>query len=77
MRVGKLKNRKVAGNNEVIGVMVKGGGDMVVDWIWKLYNMAFESFVVPDDWRSAVIVVLYKGKGERGLNVRIIEALAC
>ena len=27
--------------------------------------MAFEGGVVPEDWRSAVIVQLYKGKGER------------
>ena len=27
--------------------------------------MACESGVVPEDWRSAVIVPLYKGKGER------------
>ena len=27
--------------------------------------MAFESGVVPEAWRSAVIVPLYKGKGER------------
>ena len=27
--------------------------------------MAFESSGVPEDWRSAVIVLLYKGKGER------------
>ena len=44
--------------------MVKGGGDVEVDWIWKLCNMAFESGVVPEDLRSAVIVPLYNGKGE-------------
>ena len=27
--------------------------------------MAYESGVVPEDWRSAVLVPLYKGKGER------------
>ena len=27
--------------------------------------MAFESGVVPEDWRSAVIVPLHKGKGKR------------
>ena len=27
--------------------------------------MAFESGVVPEDWRSTVIVPLYKGKGWR------------
>ena len=44
--------------------MVKGGSDKVVDWIWKLRNMAFESDVVPEDLRSAAIVPLSKGKGE-------------
>ena len=31
--------------------------------------MTFESGVVPKDWRSAVSVSLYKGKG-KGLNAR-------
>ena len=58
VRVGKLKNGKAAGKDEVKGEMIKGGG--VVDWIWRLCNMAFESGVIPEDWRSAVIVPLYK-----------------
>ena len=37
----------------------------MVEWIWKLCNMAFESGVVLEDWRSAGIIPLYKGKGER------------
>ena len=43
---------------------IKWGGDWVVDWIWRLCNMAFESGVVPEGWRSAAIVPLYEGKGE-------------
>ena len=43
VRVGKLKNGKAAGKDEVTGEMIKGGGDRVVDWIWRLYNMAFVS----------------------------------
>ena len=35
---------------------------MVVDWIWRLN----EGGVMPEDWRSAVIVPLHKGKGESG-----------
>ena len=38
---------------------------MVVDWIWRLCNRAFDGGFVPEDWRSAVIVPLEKGKGER------------
>ena len=27
--------------------------------------MTFESGIVPEDWKSAVVVPLYKGRGER------------
>ena len=64
VRVGKLRNGKSAGKDEVTGEMTKGGGNKVVDWIWRLCNMAFESGVVQEDWRSAVIVPLHNGKGE-------------
>ena len=60
--VGKLKNGKAAGKDEVTGEMIKGGGNGVVDRIWRLYNMAFDSGVVLEDWRFAVIIPLYKSK---------------
>ena len=50
MRVGKLKN----GKDEITGEMLKGGGDRVVDWIWRLCNIAFESGVGPEDFKSTV-----------------------
>ena len=49
VRVGKLKNGKAVGKVEVTVEMVKGGGNKVVDWIWRLCNMAFETSVVPED----------------------------
>ena len=54
--------------------MIIGGGDRVMDWIWRLCNMVFESDVVPEYWRSVVIVPLYK---EKGLNIRTIKVLTC
>ena len=59
--MGKLKNGKAAGRDEVTGEMAKGGGDM----IWRLCNRAFESDIVPEYWRSAMIFQLYKSKWER------------
>ena len=47
--MGKLKNGKAAGKDEIIGEMMKGGGDRVLDWIWRLCNMAIESGVLPED----------------------------
>ena len=41
--------------------------------------MAFENEVVSEDWRSAVIVPLYKGEGERTKckNYRGISLFKC
>ena len=47
--MGKLNNGKAAGKDENTEEMIKGGGDRVVDWIWRLYNMSFESGVVLGD----------------------------
>ena len=63
--MGKLKNRKPAFKDEITGEIIKGGGDKVVDQIGWLCNIAYESGVVPEDWISAVIVPLYRGKGYR------------
>ena len=63
--MGILKNRKAAGKDEVTEEIIKGEGDRVVDCIFRLSNMAFESDIVPKDWRSAVVVPLYKGKVKR------------
>ena len=43
--MGKLKNGKAAGKGEITGEMIKGGGDRVGDWIWRLCNVVFESDV--------------------------------
>ena len=45
--------------------MIKSKADRVVDRIWRVSNMVFESSVVLEYWRSAAIVPLYKGKGEK------------
>ena len=59
--LGKLKNRKAAGKDEITREMIKDGGDKLVDWIWRLCNMAFKSGVVPEDWRSLVICSTVQG----------------
>ena len=55
-----------------------------MNWIWKLCNMAFESDVVLEDLRSAVIVPLHKGKGEmikcknyRGISLLSLVTKIC
>ena len=42
VRNRKLKNGKTADMGEAPGKVEKGQGDREVDWIWRLYSMAFE-----------------------------------
>ena len=46
--MGKMKHGKATGKDGVIGEIIKGGSDRVVNWIWRLYNMTLESGVVPN-----------------------------
>ena len=62
VRVGKLKNRKAASGDEVTGEMVKIWDYLVIDWIYMFCNMAFESVVVPEDWRCTLILPFWNGK---------------
>ncbi len=45
--------------------MMKYGGDAVVEWILLICERAWKKGEVPDDWKKAIIVPLYKGKGGR------------
>ena len=47
--MGKLKNGKATGKDEVRGEIIKCGDNMMIDWIWRLHYMAFESGGVPED----------------------------
>ena len=40
----------------------KEGNELVIDWVWRLCNVAFESGALPKDCRKDVIVPLYKSK---------------
>ena len=50
--MGKLKNGKAAGEDEVTGEKIKGEGSRMLNWIWSLCNVAFKSDVVLKDWRG-------------------------
>ena len=47
--IGKLSNGKGAGKAKITGEMIKGRGDRVVDWIWRLSNMTFKNGVLSKD----------------------------
>ena len=54
--------------------MLKAGGDVVVQWLHRIFCMAWESGTVPADWRKAQLS-LYTRK-EVQHSVRTIGELA-
>ena len=62
--IRRLKNRKALGICGITGEMLKAGGDVVVQWLHRIFCVAWESGTVPADWRKAQIVPVHK-KGSR------------
>ena len=58
--------------------MLKHGGEIIVEWMFWIYDLAWKQREVPDEWRRAVIVPLHKGKGSKSEcnNYRVISLLS-
>ena len=56
----KLKNKKAAGPDGVIGEMIKNGGNQVIDFFVKLCNVLFDKGIFPDCWSQSLILPLFK-----------------
>ncbi len=45
--------------------MLKYRGEIIVEWKVWICNLSWEPSKVLEDWRKAIIVPLYKGKGNK------------
>lgn len=74
--LGKLKNGKAMGVDEIPGEAWKYGGEVVEDWIWKLCNRVWGGEGWPEKWKEGVIVPLVKkGEGEKVEDYRGITIM--
>ncbi len=76
--IKKLKLGKAFGSDGITAEMLKYGGEIIVDWMVWICNLAWEQSKVPQDWRKAIVVPFYKGKGNREecSNYRCISLLS-
>ncbi len=63
--IRKLKLGKVPGPDGITVEMLKYGGELVIDWMVWICNLAWEQSRVPEAWSKAITVLLYKGIGNR------------
>ena len=45
--------------------MLKNGSISIIGRLLKIFNRCIESGIVPEEWKAACIVLIYKGKGDK------------
>ena len=63
--IGKLKSNKAPGCCNITPRMLKNGGPMLSKALHDLFVKVWETNTIPCDWRTGVILPLYKGKGSK------------
>ena len=58
--MGKLKNGKTAGGDEVVVELVKNGGQAMIDWLWELLKEVWRMKQIPQEWKNAILIPLHK-----------------
>ena len=62
--LNKLKSRRAAGIDKIIGELLKNLDDDTVIILINIFNNIFDSGEFPEEWALGIIVILFKG-GER------------
>ena len=60
MAISKLKNNKGVGIDGIPAELIKHGGDVITDQIYKLIEMTWSLENIPDEWSKAVLITIPK-----------------
>lgn len=74
-----LKNDKACGDDNIINEYIKNTLDKFLNIYEKLFNIIFDTGVIPSSWLSGIIKPIYKNKGDSNnpKNYRPITIVSC
>ena len=74
-----MKNNKACGQDQILNAFIKQFCPAMLPLFVKLFNVVLESGIVPSDWSTGYIILLYKNKGsiDDADNYRGITILSC
>ena len=61
-----MKNNKAAGPDNIYAEHLKESEELLGNFWSELINKCMEMKAIPELWRNALMIILYKGKGETG-----------
>jgi len=59
----KMKRHKAPELSGLVAEMIQATGDIRTQWILDLCNGIVREGSIPEDWKSSVVLPIYKGKG--------------
>ena len=74
--VRRLQNGKAAGKDRIVAELLKSGGETVIDWLTELMQEVWRTKKVPQDWRNATFIPLFKKDRTQCNNYRRISLLS-
>ena len=66
--VRRLQNGKAAGDDRIVAELLKSGGETVIVWLTELIEEVWRTRKVPQDWRNATLIPLFKKKDRTQCN---------
>jgi len=60
-----MKKGKAAGPTGIVLEMFIAEEDCSVEWLTSLYNLIVAQGRIADDWRSSILLPVFKGKGDQ------------
>lgn len=77
--IKSLKNNKSCGNDLILNEFLKNASGTMLTVFCKLFNIVFESGIIPSCWTEGIICPIYKNKGDNSNpdNYRGITVLSC
>ena len=59
----EMKRHKAPGLSGLVTEMIQATGEIGTQWILDLCNYVVKEGSIPEDWKSSVVLPIYKGKG--------------
>ena len=75
--IKNLKNNKAFGNDIILNEYIKTTANQLLPIYTNLFNLIFETGIIPEIWLEGIIRPIYKGNAENPENYRPITILSC